>query len=130
MSETKNPYLNGPESQEVYDQAISLSKDRLKPNRENRREVAIVRAWQRDNRFHDTLAGLFEVPTLETGNGTKISTYQGGDTRVHTPLGEVTQRDRIVAETVVQYMMSNCGLSICREALEAVGYTINYPLRD
>lgn len=70
---------------------IGLHKDRLRANRDNPKEVEFVKQWQKEHEYSDLLFQLLE--------------------------GELTERDRIVAETIVQWLGSSVGLNMLSQAL-------------
>lgn len=106
---------------------IGLNAHRLASNRYNPREVAFVEQWQQEQERFDLLAGLLRVPC--SGDDPEVERMSIRTTcgPHKCPLGPPTERDRIVAETVVQWLGSNYGLSFLVEALERVGYTVGWP---
>jgi hypothetical protein len=105
-----------------------LHADRLKPNRENPREVAFAEKWKQENepsRNLDLLALLFRVPCSRDDPACVNSLglgAMGGYCKL--PIGEPTERDRIVASTLVQWLGSNVGFGFIQEAIEKCGYKI------
>ena len=96
---------------------------RLATQQDNPREVAFVEQWQCEH-GHDTepphrdlLDELLQVPI------SLPAVIRKPGTALH-PIGPATERDRIVAATVVQWLGSNCGMSFLREALRRCGYRV------
>ena len=71
-----------------------FSKDRLKPERENQREVAFSEAWKREN-----------------GYG------RNGNHLVDQLIPDATQRDATVAATIIQWLGSNVGIGFLRDVI-------------
>lgn len=115
--------MNKPDVSEI--KPIGLHAERLLPNCTNEREVAFVQQWQLENSWHDLLPTLFRVPCDKSDSDAVEHTTMFGSFKL--PLGEPTERDRIVAETIIQWLGSNCGLSFVHEALRRVDYGIRYP---
>jgi len=99
-----------------------LHKHRLTQQAGNPREVAIAELWTRQHAHNDTLRTLFEVPCMD--DDPDKTAYHPGWGWSKTPLGEPTERDRIVAASIIQWTMTGCGMSLVNEALEANGYRI------
>ncbi len=88
--------------------------DRLKPNRENPREVAFAEQWKREHERDDVLGWITCLepdPNPAGFNGMK-------------QVRELSEGERKVAATVIQWLGSNVGMSFMREALEECGYRI------
>lgn len=102
---------------------IGIHAARLK-NSQDFREKAFVEQWQYDET--GTLELLMQLPVQRTypGNGGRDS-----GTYYERPLGPTTERDRIVAETLMQWLGSNCGMSFLQSALRRVGGDIKWPPR-
>lgn len=103
-----------------------LHAERLAPNRENPREVSFSAQWKQEHQYRDLLAQLLQVPCNKGEAGSNCDFAFGGYWK--RPLGEPTERDRIVAATVVQWLGSNCGFGMVREAMEKCGYKVERPL--
>ncbi len=112
-------------------QTAGLHADRLKTNRDNPQEVAFSAQWDKEHEHHDLLVLLLRVP-CDRDDPNRVGGGLLGDStgEFHKyPLGEITERDRIVAATVFQWLGSNCGMDAMRQALKATGYTLSYPKR-
>lgn len=81
---------------------LGLWTDRLKPERENPREVAFAAQWQDEQR--------------RTSRGRQLLDYLLLDT--------TTDRDRIVAATIIQWLGSGVGFGFLEQALRRCGYKI------
>jgi hypothetical protein len=79
----------------------------------NPREVAFFEAWKRMHESQDFLGGLLGVP--------KSANTFGGFTGYDFPLGETTERDRIIASTVIQWLGSNVGIAFLEGVLRELG---------
>jgi hypothetical protein len=102
-----------------------LHANRLDPKCGNPREVAFAEQWVQEHAYSNLLSTLFVVPCVP---GTPGAIYTHSFGHAVFPLGvEPTERDRIVAATLMQWLGSNCGMSFLREALDRVGYRIQYP---
>lgn len=99
-----------------------LHAERLKPDRDNPREVAFIEQWHLEHIHHDLLGLLLRVPCAEDDPDVVVKWDTCGAWKL--PLGEPTERDRIVAETLVQWLGSNVGLSFLREALNRSGFEL------
>jgi hypothetical protein len=98
-----------------------LHTHRLVPQADCPREVAMTEAWEKYHERTDLLGTLFQVPCNKGDDGARYAFGQG---YAKDPLGEPTERDRIVAATVFQWIGSNCGLFTVTEALERCGYAV------
>jgi hypothetical protein len=101
------------------------------PEFHNHREAAFIAEWAREHTeasVGDLLAALFEVPCRDDDDGSKSlfdRAMASGRRFAKFPLGEVpTERDRIVAATVIQWLGTNCGMCFLGNALERCGYKI------
>ena len=101
---------------------------RLSPNADNPREVAFATQWDYEIEHHDILKTLLEVPATDDDPEGEHCMWCG---KAKYPLGrEPTERDRIIAATLMQWLGSNVGLSFVREALNRVGYDVKWPERN
>jgi hypothetical protein len=107
--------------------AIGLNASRLASNRCNPREVAFVKQWQQEQEHFDLLVEILQVPCSKDDPFVEPMSIRTTCGPHKCPLGPPTERDRIVAETVIQWLGSNCGLSFLFEALKRVGYTVKWP---
>ena len=99
-----------------------LHANRLSPTAGNPREIEFVKQWEKEHEFNDLLDGLFSVPChADDQDRTGCDSLNGP---VKRPLGEVTDRDRVVAATVFQWLGSNCGMSTIEEVLQRGGCRI------
>jgi len=71
-----------------------FSKDRLKPERGNPRELAFIEAWKRENEY-----------------GTR------GNHLLDQLIPNATQRDAKVAATIIQWLGSNVGMGFLRDVI-------------
>ena len=101
-----------------------LHTHRLKPEAGNPREVAMANEWKEAHKYSDLLAQLIVVPCHKDDEGA-YPTFGWGHYKA--PLGEVTERDRIVAATVFQWLGSNIGLGHVQQALEKCRYSLRWP---
>ena len=103
-----------------------LHVSRLRPEASNPREVAFAESWAKDNKYSDILDLLFRTSCDKDDpdciNRFEFNVWINGYQKM--PIGEPTERDRIVAATVIQWLGSNCGFSMIMEALEKCGYRI------
>lgn len=109
-------------------QPRGLNAYRLKPGRDNPRESAFAAQWKQENEYCDILRSLMRVPC--SGDDPKrMCVLDGCPTSryVKFPIGQPTQRDRIIAATVIQWLGSNVGMSFIIEAFRRCGYAVRYP---
>lgn len=105
----------------------SLHSDRLAENRDNPREVAFAAQWQYEHEYADKLGNLFAVYTTKDDPEGHKSLFDPFGSHIKFPLGVPTERDRIVAATVVQWLGSNCGMSFIYETMKRCGGRLMYP---
>jgi hypothetical protein len=102
-----------------------LHTRRLQANADNPREIAFSDQWRREHEHHDLLGLLFSVPCAkddpEVQNGHALSPWSG---YYKLPLGTPTERDRVIAATLIQWLGSNIGMGLIEQALEKCGYKI------
>lgn len=101
-----------------------IHERRLSENCTNPREVAWNEAWKAEHQYHDTLSQLFVVP-CEKGAPDSWESFGFLGGIFHRPLGVVTERDRIVAATVLQWLGSNVGMCLVADALKRAGMRIH-----
>lgn len=99
-----------------------LHSDRLKPDRDNPREVAFAEQWGWENRHHDLLNQLLMVPC--SSDDPERCGYSGGFGAYKMPCSFPGDRDRRIAATLMQWLGSNVGFSFLQEALAKCGYKI------
>ncbi len=97
-----------------------LHQDRLKPDRCNPREVAFIEQWEQEHAYSDLLHALLRVPCDE--DDPELAGHCGMSFKL--PIGEPTQRDRVIAATAIQWLGSACGISFVHDALRRVGLKI------
>jgi hypothetical protein len=100
---------------------IGLHSRRLEPNQNNPREIAFIKQWRHENKYTDILYRLMSIPCGPDDPERDIHTF-GYPTKL--PLGQPQKRDRIIVETVLQWLGSNVGFDFVRQALERAGYVI------
>lgn len=79
---------------------VGNSAIRLKPECGNPREVAFAKKWQEDSDLGDTLEWLLSKTPNEKD-------------------GVVSDRDRMVAATVIQWLGSTCGMCFLRDVIKS-----------
>lgn len=102
-----------------------LHTSRLRPEAQNPREVAFAEQWVKEDEQY-LLTHLFRVPCTKDDPecvNPKDHLWNFGF-YYKAPLGEPTERDRIVAATLIQWLGSNCGMALVYSALEKAGYRI------
>jgi len=88
------------------------------------RERAFAAMWQRSQQENEVLAHLF-TQTAKPEEPGAFRTFGGlGPPWMKKPLGDVTERDEIVAATVMQWLGTNVGFWHLQRALEAAGYQL------
>ena len=104
-----------------------LHRRRIEDESHSPIEAAFRDAWRQQHEFQDLLDQLLRVPCSGT-DAQRITGQLGDELGQHwkQPLGEATERDRVVAATVVQWIGSNCGMSFLREALSQAGYELPF----
>ena len=104
---------------------IGLHADRLAKDRDNPREVAFVRQWHHEHDGNDLLSELLRV-SCDRNDPERQGGILGDPLGYFYkyPLGKTTERDRIVAETVIQWLGSNVGLDFVRCSLRKCGYAL------
>lgn len=80
-------------------------------------EAAFAKLWEEENE---------ERPGINYGNGTLQDLFMdnSGSMMFARCIHQVTDSERYVAATVVQWMGTNCGMSFLETALRHAGYTI------
>ncbi len=95
------------------------------------REEAFWNEWRGEHKTpgvdnRDLLLNLFEVPCADD-DPEKAGGYKCFSGSYKRPLGFPTERDRIVASTVIQWLGTNCGIDFVNLALRRAGGSINWP---
>lgn len=94
-------------------------------NEHNPREVAFAEQWQIENDHSDYLAHLLRVNCDRKDDGARPDPAFGSWYRY--PIGPPTERDRIIAATVIQWLGSNIGMDFIGQSLKRCGY--QYPIK-
>jgi hypothetical protein len=102
-----------------------LSTYRLKKEANNPREVAFADQWADEHKYHDLLALILRVPC--DANDPECLNRFDPCGPMKAPLGAVTERDRLVAGTVIQWLGSNVGMCLMQEALKHCGGKLVWP---
>ena len=102
-----------------------INNDRIKPGSSDFREIAFVEEWQKNP---ERLELLFRKACAEN-DPSKDGEARGLGYAFKYPIGPPTERDHIVAETIIQWLGSNVGMSFVDETLKAVGGQLIYPPR-
>lgn len=108
------------ERNSVYQNSQSVTKKRLLPDRGNPRELEFSKAWQQEV-DRGILFSLLTEPCSSADEGAYLSVHYGYQRR---PIGDPTDRDYQIAETVVQWLGSNCGFAFVSEVMRNCGYSI------
>lgn len=84
---------------------------------ENPREAAFAEQWQKDN---------FPRAGVNYGHGALQDMFitEGEPFRTRTIVEEITNRDRRIVATVIQWLGTNCGMAFLSASLEKCGYKI------
>jgi ribosomal protein S27AE len=90
------------------------------------REKAFVEQWQQKE--VDTLDMLLRKP-CDRKDPQAVGRYLDTNSCYKRPLGPVIERDRIIVETVIQWLGSNCGMSFLHGALKSIGGEVKWPPR-
>jgi hypothetical protein len=108
-----------------------LHERRLDPKQNNPREIAFVEQWEQQHQYSDLLGHLFVIQCDKDDEGAERNwgSIMGFTEYLKHPLGDPTERDRIVAATVIQWLGSNIGMGLVEEALKKAGYGLKYPER-
>lgn len=99
-----------------------LHTNRLTKEAGNPREVAFSEEWKSLHEFHDHLAMLMQIQ-CDRNDPERIHDW-GLGTNTKPGLGEITDRDRIIAGTIAQWLGSNVGMSFIKQSLKRCGYRI------
>ena len=103
---------------------IGLHASRLKPERENPKEAAFVQAWKDTHEISDFLSQLLAVPCEQSDPFVDISDKLLINGSYKMPVGFPQPRDRIITETLIQWLGSECGMAFLSRALGACGCEI------
>lgn len=112
------------EELEVYEKSVSVTKHRIISRERNYREYEFVREWHRlrDQEDRYLLDLIMAVPANRHDAGS-FCTFPGASP-VMQPIGSPTDRDAQVAETVIQWLGTNCGQAFLVSAMDKCGYEI------
>lgn len=105
---------------------IGLHAKRVRPGTSDYREVAFVEQWQSD---HDDILNLLLRVPCEKDDPNIAGCERGTGFPYSRPIGVPTERDRIIAETLIQWLGSNCGMAFVQAALRRVGGDVVWPSR-
>lgn len=94
------------------------------PGGSTERERAFADAWNEAQESHDALAHLFIACAKQGEIGAYKPMGPFGPAFAKKPLGEMTERDEIVAATVMQWLGTNVGFDYVTKALKNAGYEI------
>jgi hypothetical protein len=75
------------------------------------RERILFEAWRDSNKYSDILQGLLQQ-SCDKNDPEAAGSHWGTDYWYKRPIGRVTERDRIIAATVIQWLGSNIGMQI------------------
>lgn len=100
-----------------------IHKRRLKLEADNPREVAFAEQWSKEHDRTDLLWWLLTEPCA-ADDPERIGNDFGLNGPYKLPLGQIQDRDRIVAATVIQWLGSNCGIAFVADALKRCGYSV------
>jgi hypothetical protein len=100
---------------------IGLHSHRLDPKQNNPREIAFIEQWRHENEYADILYRLMSVP-CSTDDPERVFNGMGYATKM--PIGKPEKRDRVIVETVLQWLGSNVGFDFVRQSLNRSGYKI------
>lgn len=106
---------------------IGLHSDRIANPCSNLRERRFVEKWNSPS-FRDILAVLFRK-SCHVGDPDQVGRFSGTPYPYTLPIGEPTERDAVVAETVIQWLGSNVGMSFLCEVFkdEEPNYSTDFP---
>jgi len=104
---------------------IGIHAERVN-NSSDFRERAFVEHWQ--TKEADTVELLMRKQCARD-DPRAVGYFMDTNTRYMRPLGPTTHRDRVVAETVIQWLGSNCGMAFLQETLRSIGGDIKWPPR-
>lgn len=86
---------------------------------QSQREKALARAWRKENMCRSWLnSGFGILQDLFINTEHKDRTY-------HFPITIITNRDRVIAATVIQWLGSNCGFAWLNDVMKKCGYKIS-----
>lgn len=98
---------------------------RLLPEQNCPREVAFAEQWAKENEWSDLL-DLLSFTAAEKEEEGAVRIHDPGLMFAYAkfPLGKITERDRVIAATVIQWLGSNVGMGFLHAALERAGYRL------
>ena len=108
---------DGRQMGEGMSEAIGLHKKRLSQKGYSEKEDAFVEQWHNEHKHDNLLEGLMFRPHACSSVFRCIP--EGSF-----PIGPPTERDRIIAETVIQWLGTNCGMSFLESSLNRAGFTV------
>ncbi len=102
-----------------------IHANRLRQEAGNPREIAFASQWAKEHEYSDLLRFLFLVNAMSDEEGA-VPIYDPARFNAYArfPVGEITDRDRIIAATLMQWLGSNIGMSFLHIALERAGYKL------
>lgn len=93
-------------------------------NEHNPREVAFAAQWDQESEYNNILQSLCTQECSRDDEGAvRVFDPFGGKYRRY-PVGAVTERDQIIAATLIQWLGSNVGMAFLRDSLRRCGYVI------
>jgi len=105
-------------NQEVFDNSNSLQTHRLLSNGSNNYELEFSKKWQeweqRESKYNDGLLSLIMSVPCSRSDPANFRTSLAAQPMKH-PIGEPTERDRQVAESVIQWLGTNVGQCFIQE---------------
>lgn len=93
-------------------------------NEHNPREVAFAAQWDQELEYHDILQTLCSQACGRNDEGAVRVFDPFGVLYRRYPVGAITERDRVIAATLIQWLGSNVGLAFVTESLRRCGYVI------
>jgi hypothetical protein len=93
-------------------------------NEHNPREVAFADQWDQELEYHDILQSLCSQECSRDAEGAVRVFDPCGCNYKRYPVGAITERDRIITATVIQWLGSNVGLAFLQESLRRCGYDV------
>ncbi len=94
------------------------------PGGSTERERAFAEAWDKAQRENQALEHLLVVSAKEGDPGAFKPMGPFGPAFAKKPLGDLTERDEIVAATLMQWLGTNVGFFYVQKALEKAGYRL------
>lgn len=96
-----------------YDFSVACVPDGLHARRlkHNEREKILFDAWRDANKYDDMLRSLLHQ-SCDRNDPDRVGSHWGTESWYKEPLGPPTERDRVVAATVIQWLGSNVGMQV------------------